>query len=137
MRADIRRCRRLGVWRRNQDGATAVEFAFIFPVFVAMIFGIAEFGRALQVYNQLAHAASQASRLVMIDRDTADATIQSRLASTLHDLDPDRLNIALATSTAGGRIYKVISLTYRFEFFSDYIVSRPITLAADASALVD
>jgi len=132
-----RRRRHFTRWVSDDAGATAVEFAFVLPVLIGMVMGIAEFGRALQVYNQLAHAASQASRIVMIDATAADSVIQSRLNDTLDDLDPDRLSVALATATAGGRLYRVISLTYQFEFFTNQIVPVPINLTADASALVD
>lgn len=137
MTSPYRRWRLLGRWRQNEKGTTAVEMAFVFPVFASLVFGVVEFGRALQIYNQIAHAASEASRTVMIDRTISNTTIQANLGARLNNLDPGRLTIMTSDDTAGGRLYKVISLTYEYQFFLNYILPMPVTLAADASALID
>ena len=42
---------------RSDRGATAVEFAMIMPLLIALVMGIAEFGRAFQVQGTLSAAA--------------------------------------------------------------------------------
>src|SRR5579863_5241153 len=54
--------------RRRSDscqarrGATAVEFAFVAPVFFVMVLGIFEFGRAMMVQTLLTSASQQGAR---------------------------------------------------------------------------
>ena len=43
-------------WRRQECGATALEFAIVAAVFVTVSIGIIEFGRALMVRNEMAYA---------------------------------------------------------------------------------
>ncbi|MEZ6062498.1 MAG: TadE/TadG family type IV pilus assembly protein [Planctomycetaceae bacterium] len=57
---------------RNEDrrGAAMVEMAVCFPVFMLMLLGIIEFGRALMVSQLLTSAARQGCREAIIDGAT-------------------------------------------------------------------
>ena len=48
--------------RRRDDGATAVEFAILFPVFVMVVFGTISFGFAFERWITVTQAAREASR---------------------------------------------------------------------------
>lgn len=50
----------------REAGAVAVEFALILPLFLVLVFGIAEFGRAFNIQVSLSEAARQASRYAAI-----------------------------------------------------------------------
>ena len=52
--------------RRREAGAVAVEFALILPIFLALVLGIAEMGRAFNIQVSLSEAARQASRYAAI-----------------------------------------------------------------------
>ena len=47
---------------RDERGAAAVEFAFIVPLLIVLVLGIAEFGHAFQVQGTLSAAARTAVR---------------------------------------------------------------------------
>jgi hypothetical protein len=47
---------------RNCNGATAVEFALIFPIFFLMVFSIIEFGMIMTVQSIISSSALEASR---------------------------------------------------------------------------
>ncbi len=52
-------------WKRkhqNRRGAAAVEFAVVIPAFLAIVFGIVEFGRAFNVLGILNTAARNGAR---------------------------------------------------------------------------
>lgn len=56
-------------WRRltgRRDGAAAVEFAIVFPLFVAIIFAGLAFGVAILNLNALQAVATEASRCLAI-----------------------------------------------------------------------
>lgn len=57
---------RSGGVRRPRRGAAALEFALLLPLFLLIIFGILEFGRALMVYQVTTNAAREAARRSVI-----------------------------------------------------------------------
>ena len=70
----------------NERGATAVEFAFIVPLLIVLVLGIAEFGRAFQVQGTLSAAAREGVRLMALQNDPAAAKAAVRNAAP--SLDP-------------------------------------------------
>ena len=67
---------------RSERGATAVEFAFIVPLLIVLVLGIAEFGRAFQVQGTLSAAAREGVRLMALQNDPAAAKAAVRNAAT-------------------------------------------------------
>ena len=96
-------------------GVTAVEFAFVVPVFIIMVFGIVEFGQGLKVHNELDHAVSRAARLIMIDNDVAPATVETEVRTFLSALDQGGLSVNMTSNTVDGRDYRIVTLSYPYE----------------------
>jgi Flp pilus assembly protein TadG len=81
---------------RSERGTALVEFALIAPLLFFLVFGIIEFGRALNYYNDLTQLAGQGARAAIVSRNpdstavgTASAncpannqTIQCQIAKT-------------------------------------------------------
>src|SRR3712207_4223986 len=67
---------------RDQRGAVAVEFAFILPLLIVLVIGIAEFGRAFQVQGTLSAAAREGVRLMALQNDPAAARAAVRNAAS-------------------------------------------------------
>ena len=82
------RRRRFGL--RSERGTAVVEFALIAPLLFLLIFGIIDFGRALDYYNQLTQLAGQGARAAAVNRNpdgtalsnTNLYSIQQQLATT-------------------------------------------------------
>lgn len=55
--------------RRDQRGQALVEFALIAPLLFVLIFGVIDFGRALDYYNQLTQLAGQGARAAAVNRN--------------------------------------------------------------------
>ena len=53
--------------RNDRRGTSAVEFAFIAPVFFLLVIGMLEFGRAMMVQQLLTNAARQGARTATLD----------------------------------------------------------------------
>jgi Flp pilus assembly protein TadG len=66
--------------RRNRQGAAAVEFAIVAPLFFLMVFGMIEFGRAVMVQQVLTNASREGARVAVLDSQTPTA---SQVASTV------------------------------------------------------
>jgi Flp pilus assembly protein TadG len=69
-----------GLWRRAH-GQSIVEFALILPLFLVLVFGIVEFGRAYIVYVTVTNAAREGARLGTTGADASDAATRSQTAS--------------------------------------------------------
>jgi Flp pilus assembly protein TadG len=70
----------------RRRGAAAVEMALIMPVFLMLVFGIIEFGRAMMVSNMVTNAAREGARMAILDGSTnADVTsaVQTFMNSAL------------------------------------------------------
>ena len=63
--------------RRRQEGRrgqSLVEFGLILPIFLLIVFGIIDFGRAVFAYSTLNNAAREAGRVAVVDQVTAHIT---------------------------------------------------------------
>jgi uncharacterized iron-regulated membrane protein len=58
---------RLRTFRRDQRGTAMVEFALIAPFLFLILFGIIDFGRALNYYNQVTQLAGQGARAAAVN----------------------------------------------------------------------
>ena len=79
---------------RDERGASAVEFAFILPILIVLVLGIAEFGHAFQVQGTLSAAAREGVRVMALQNDpaAARAAVRERRddARPRHHRRPDR-----------------------------------------------
>lgn len=82
---------------RDCRGSTAVEFAMVLPLLVAVVFGVLEFGRAMWMRQSMQFAVEEAARYALANT-TASATAISTIASArLATVGPDA-GIAVATT---------------------------------------
>ena len=117
---------------RGERGAAAVEFAFIMPLLIVLVLGIAEFGRAFQVQGTLSAAAREGVRVMALQNDQAAAKTAVWKAST--SLKPTigagDIQIKLVDGTAGtcpainaGNTSIGLTITYRMPFLTDFFGS--------------
>jgi Flp pilus assembly protein TadG len=57
---------------KNEQGQTMVEFAFVLPILLVMLFGIIQFGVIFNNYVALTDAARAASRKGAVSRNASD-----------------------------------------------------------------
>jgi Flp pilus assembly protein TadG len=68
--------------RLRRRGATAIEFAFVAPVFFLIVLGLIEIGRACMVTEMLTESARRACRAGVIE-GTSSSSIQSAATNFL------------------------------------------------------
>jgi Flp pilus assembly protein TadG len=85
---------------RHERGASAVEFAFILPLLILLVLGIAEFGHAFQVQGTLSAAAREGVRAMALRNDPADARAVVRDAASF--LDPGITDAQISIKVVGG-----------------------------------
>ena len=65
--------RQIGAHRRNrEDGTAVVEFALIVPLLLLIVFGILDFGRALNYLNDSTQLARAGARWAVVDKPFSD-----------------------------------------------------------------
>lgn len=118
---------------REQEGATAVEFALVVPVFLIFLFGIISLTQAFWIRNGLQYAVDDAGRYAMINTTATDDQIRTQLRSKLYGMDSSAVTITLSSATSSGVTYKTIVTTYSFSPFNNGLVSIPtISLSTQA-----
>lgn len=95
------RRRRLQRLIGSERGTAVVEFALVAPILFLLVFGILDFGRALNYYNDITQLAGQGARAAAVNRN------------------PDGTAIAASTGTVdngncGGKTYSIQCQLTRF-----------------------
>ena len=88
--------------RRWHRGQALVEFALILPIFILLLVGIFDMGRAVYDYNVISNAARQAIRVAIVNQDTAAITneaVQHSIGiATASDVTVQFVDTATATT---------------------------------------
>jgi len=71
---------------RSERGTAVVEFALVAPLLFLLVFGIIEFGRILNAYNQLTQLAGQGARAASVSRNP-DGTAVAAGTGTVDNAD--------------------------------------------------
>ncbi len=138
--------------RREQRGATLVEFSLTFLLFLVILLGIMEMSRMMWTYSTIAHAARQGARYCMVHGSMNTAVLED-LEAVVHrsstGLQTDQITIspiwnpdtgretADPASVARGDIAEV-RVTYPFQFITgDLLVEAgSLTLATTTRIVV-
>lgn len=70
----------LRIRRKDEQGASAVEFALVLPVFLLLVLGIIQYGTIFLLRNQLTESASDAARSAVTHSTTAGALAAAQAA---------------------------------------------------------
>ncbi len=79
--------------RRNDRGQSLVEFALILPIFVLILVGVFDFGRAVFAYNTVNNAAREGSRLAIVDQTEAHIDNLGVQRADSIGVDPSQITI--------------------------------------------
>lgn len=115
---------------RNCAGTTAVEFALLLPVLLAVVMGVLEFGRAIWLRHDMQFAVEEAARFALAN-DTASATAINAVASArMAAAGPDN---AILVATAIDANAVTITATLDFApLVSGLLPTDMVTLTARA-----
>lgn len=118
-------------WRRllrAESGNPLVEFALVAPIYIALLLGLVEFGRAFWIRNTLQFAAEETGRYAMASLVTAPAQLTAKLQSQLSGLNAAQVNVQFATDSVGGTNYITITADYPFDYLAPILPFGPTTL---------
>lgn len=113
----------------NQSGAVAIEFAIVSTIMITVMLGVVEFGRGLNVRNQLAQAADAGARQLLVNSALPNADLEARLRAAFFAADPNDLSITLAEETVGDLKFRRIDMSYPFTPLVPNLLNSAITVS--------
>jgi Flp pilus assembly protein TadG len=92
----------------SRRGAAVVEMAMVLPIFVLLLLGLVEFGRAIMVGQMVTNAAREGCRQAILDGSTntaVDTFVKDFLQASANVSRSDvTVNIAIANPASGGQL---------------------------------
>lgn len=129
----VRHGRLLDCLWRSRDGATAIEMAFLLPVFLMFLLGIVEFGRAMWTQTALQFAVERAARCAAVS-PSACTDVPAYAASQVYGLSIPAASFTHtpnatcgAASITGGA---EVTVSYAFQAIVPQLVPVDVTLSA-------
>lgn len=97
-----------------QAGSTAVEFAIVSLVLMLVVLGTIEFGRGLNVRNQLSQAADYGARTILTNSQISDSALTTAVKSAFNAGAGTALTVVVNAETVDGVQFRTIALSYPF-----------------------
>lgn len=120
----------LKCFARSERGATAVEFALVSMVGIAVFFGIIEFGRGLHIRNEMSYAADRAARQILMNPAISNAELELTLRDAIAFASSD-LQITLGTESSQGVEFRTILISQPISLIIPGLNNGRITLGVD------
>ncbi|HVW02052.1 MAG TPA: TadE/TadG family type IV pilus assembly protein [Planctomycetaceae bacterium] len=121
--------RKLQIRRHSRRGAAMVEFALVSPLFLCLIVGIVEVGRAVVVQQLLTNASREGVRIASYDSTTQTATVTSAVNAYLSNVGIKGATTTISpsglSSLADGQS---VSVSVSVPFTSVSLLPTPILL---------
>ena len=125
-------------WQRfakADDGASAVEFALVFPVFATMMFGSVQMGLAYYKAGSVQYALERTARVRMVSTLTA-SQMQTQFNTELAKYTDESITLNYSTAVSGGVTIATLSATYTHHFVIPLVPSFNIAFPVIAKVPV-
>jgi Flp pilus assembly protein TadG len=129
---------------KNQEGAGLVEFAVLAPLFVALLFGLVEFGLFLYDKEVLTNASREGARFGVVY--TTPRKTSTEISTKVQDFltnagftDTATINVTGAGGGSGSSLTVSVSYPYNFEVLPQFLsgLAGTKTLQADTVMLME
>ncbi len=100
----------------HDRGAVAVEFALLLPVLLLILFGIIDFGRALNAQITLTQAAREGARLAALGEP--QSTVISGTQSAANGLSGVNVSVTTCPANAGPTVNGTVTASDSFSFLT-------------------
>jgi Flp pilus assembly protein TadG len=115
---------------KAKDGASALEFALVFPIFASMFFGTVQIGFAYYEAGSMQYALERAARTRMVTTLSA-SQMQTTFDSELAKYTKKTATLSYSEATSGGVTMATLSTNYSHTFVvpfvSSFTVAFPVT----------
>ena len=121
--------------KRNERGASIVEFAIVVPLFVLLVFGIIEAGWFFSQQVEIRNATREGARIAVVDFGSANETIAETCSRADLSGSGATVTIALSGSDTYGLGADSVSVTMskNYQSLTGFITffNRPMTSTAE------
>jgi Flp pilus assembly protein TadG len=135
---------RITKFRRDDRGATLVEYAIAATVFVTTLFAVLEFGRALWAHNALTDAARRGARYAVLHSSGSSSSVKNVVVygdpaggtqPILPDLTTGNVDVTYSANfTVNDGTATVTITNYKFNFVLP-LLPKSITMPAYSTTL--
>lgn len=130
----LSRILRRGSGEAGERGATAVEVAIIFPLFLTLVFGLMWFGIGVSAKVGLGRAAREGARHLAITGDVAEAEQVALDAGGVVHADDVTFTSTACPDPAAEDDRAVMTMSYPFEYTIPMVGTRTVTLTSSSVA---
>jgi len=118
-------------FRTDQDGASALEFAMILPVFAAMTFGIIQMGLAYYYAGSVQYALERTARLVMVNQDMTTSEAQTAFEAELSSVTSEPVTLSYSVDSSGDVPIAELGAVYTHQFVIPFVPAFNVTFDAE------
>lgn len=99
---------------RDERGSVLVEFAFVLPVFIAILIAIIEMATFFWTRSTLQFAAEEGVRTAMIDTSAAPSAVKTAVLAKLNGatMDPSKLTVTAVLDPYAGVNFMKVTASY-------------------------
>ncbi len=117
---------------RSRCGATAVEFALVAPIFLIMVIGVFELGRAMWIKASMQYAVEETTRYAIVNTSATTSTLATyaSTAFTSSGISITGVTFSATEATTGGITYMSITGSYDFSVIVPLVPIPDITISA-------
>lgn len=128
--------------KKGQLGSALIEFALLIPVFMMIVVGIVDLGRAVWAKSSLGYLAGETARYASMHSTRSNDPVTSGdvfkyVEQRAIGLNPEHLTVdtTWVPNNAPGGVVR-INLSYDFQFLTPLIPTDQITLTANARRVI-
>jgi Flp pilus assembly protein TadG len=115
--------------RRDENGASLVEFAIILPVFALMLFGLIQFGLAFTGWDQLRNGVQASARDVALDGSLCssmtvsqcETAIENTIGTPVGTTGPPTVALYYNSDPSNGPLVAFVCASAQVQSFTGYI----------------
>lgn len=121
----------IGIARAARDtrGATAAEFALVFPVLAMIIFGVWYIGFAMYQGGEVRHSVELASRIYITNPSATLDDLKTAVSAHLMDVPMSAVTVAESTEAVGSATNAHITWSYQTTTTIPFMSSMPLTFS--------
>jgi len=124
----------------DEDGASAVEFAMVMPVFVLLVLGIVGFATVVSTYNGVQQLVAEAARASVAglsdsERDRIARSYISGNAGAYPFIDPGRLQVTTLPQPTAFQVQARYDMSDSFVFLLAPLVPLPSPVIVRSAAV--
>ena len=79
--------------RRRSRGQSMTEFAFVLPVFILVMVGLFDLGRAVFAFNTITNAAREGARLAIVNQDVPSIVERAKDQTAIVELNDPSVDV--------------------------------------------